>query len=100
MPELGDVFNRMDEPHERLHQSAVAIIDAQTDVDWRLPLYFTQAEGDHFQFANRIYQFLDIWNNEGMDGTTRADFQAQLTGDHTACNLGQLIEDPMVRNLV
>ncbi len=80
VPGLKSILSQIEEPHKRLHESAIAIKNTFIQADHELPRKFAQLESDHLNWVNELTQY----NCALVD-----HFEGQL--DHTKCAFGKFI---------
>ena len=78
VPSLAPLFKRIEEPHARLHESAIAIDKAYQAADPHLPAFLKAREVDHLNWMEHIAD-LFLENHEKLD---------VITDDHQ-CALGK-----------
>ena len=78
----------MEEPHRKLHESAITIGDTFEQGDVTLPIKLTEIEAAHLAWANRAYEAVINKN------TTVEKFQT----DPTKCMLGKFINSSQGKN--
>ena len=80
LPALKNPMNAIEDPHKRLHQSAVKIKELFKDADAELPAILANKEADHLSWSEKIQSAI-----LGKKG----DVGVQL--DHTLCAFGKLL---------
>ncbi len=106
-PGLAALFKQIEEPHRKLHESAIAIGKVYKQGDYEFPQFITEKEGDHLKWVLSISN-LFLRNEEALDIITDP-YQCKLGkwiygdgGEKAAKNkdLNRLIEqikDPHIR---
>ncbi len=89
IPELGPLFDQIEDPHKRLHASAISISEKYADVDSTLGDFLREKKTDHLAWMHNIKDvFLDSSVNE---------IEVQL--DPTQCSLGKWLYSEQVEKL-
>ena len=92
VPQLKTLFEQMEEPHHKLHQSAAKIGAVFRHADPHLPQLLAEREIDHLKWVNTLQSLLA--------GTRSADEVEQaLQLDHTKCHLGEFLFGEDVQQL-
>ena len=78
IPALGPILAEIEEPHDRLHASAVDIADSYEQVDLELGNFLREIKTDHLAWAHRVKDLL-------IDPNAPTD---SIETDPTQCNLG------------
>ncbi|MCP4160276.1 MAG: methyl-accepting chemotaxis protein, partial [Deltaproteobacteria bacterium] len=79
-PGLAALFKQIEEPHRKLHESAIAIGKVYKQGDYEFPQFITEKEGDHLKWVLSISN-LFLRNEESLDIIT----------DPHQCKLGKWI---------
>jgi len=89
-PELKSLFDQIEEPHKRLHESAVKISEAYIQADRRLSAQLRQAKTDHLAWAHSV-----------KDVLVRAERVSSIDveTDPSECNFGQWYYSPEVEEM-
>lgn len=66
MPALKPLFDKIEEPHRLLHESATAINGVFRQADASLPIFLTEKQKEHLQWANRCLSTL-VENGDSFD---------------------------------
>ncbi len=82
LPELKPLLEAIEEPHTRLHKSAVAVGESYVQVDQDLGSFLREMKVDHLAWAHRVK---DVFVDPEMDQFKNVEL------DHTKCNLGQYL---------
>ncbi|MFW5711237.1 MAG: methyl-accepting chemotaxis protein [Spirochaetota bacterium] len=82
VPELKPLLAKIEDPHNRLHQSAVSVDEHYEQVDQELGGFLREMKVDHLAWAHRVK---DVFVDPDM-----TQFQ-NVELDHTQCNLGQYL---------
>ncbi|MFO7848981.1 MAG: CZB domain-containing protein, partial [Spirochaetia bacterium] len=82
IPELRPLLERIEEPHTRLHESAVDVGEKYTEVDRELGNFLREKKVDHLAWAHRVK---DVFVDPDMNSFTDVEL------DHTQCSLGQYL---------
>ncbi len=77
-PSLKALFKQIEDPHQRLHKSAIEIKKVFKQGDSELPQLITEKEGDHLKWVNTIYALFLEHKKELV-----------ITTDPYKCKLGQ-----------
>ncbi|ABA88603.1 methyl-accepting chemotaxis sensory transducer, class 36H [Syntrophotalea carbinolica DSM 2380] len=86
VPALKSVLARIEQPHSKLHQSALKIAEVYHQADLSLPTFLAEKETDHLAWANQIMAvFAD--NRSSLDVET----------DPHQCSLGRFLDSPRAR---
>ncbi len=80
IPEAVQLLEEIEEPHNKLHESATAIDEAFHQADIHLPELLAEKMDDHLKWFNSCYALLT--NNEA---------ELSIETDHHKCSLGQFI---------
>jgi len=88
-PALKPLFDKMETPHEKLHQSAIKINDVYTQIDWKIAVKFKQAEIDHEAWLGHVKDDVFLSNKKSVD----------VIKDPTLCNLGKWLKSDEVVKL-
>ncbi len=80
IPALRGPLAAIEEPHRRLHESAIAIGEIFQQADPNLPHFLAEREADHLAWVNAVYAYF-VGERERLD--------VQL--DHRLCALGRFI---------
>jgi len=81
VPELVEVLARIEEPHRKMHESAVTISKLFNQADHELPAILAAKEADHLAWVNRLMTVLDQ-NLKSLDVET----------DPALCGLGKFLD--------
>jgi len=79
-PELKSLFDEIEDPHMKLHQSAVKINEAFVQAERQLSAQLREAKTDHLTWAHSVKDVLV--RNQQVD-------QIDVEKDPTRCNFGQ-----------
>ena len=90
IPELAQVFSKIDEPHRKLHQSAAAISKVFHQADLSLPGFLVAKERDHLLWCEQIYAMM-------LNNQAAAD--VALITDPRLCAFGKFIYSDKARQL-
>src|SRR6056297_2957089 len=82
VPELRPILEAIEDPHNRLHQSAVSVGNHYEQVDQELGYFLREMKVDHLAWAHRVK---DVFVDPNMDQFVDVEL------DHTQCNLGQYL---------
>src|SRR6056297_1718588 len=82
LPQLKPLLAAIEEPHSRLHESAIAVDENYEQVDQELGSFLREMKVDHLAWAHRVK---DVFVDPNMDQFTDVEL------DHTQCNLGQYL---------
>ncbi|MCF7913828.1 MAG: CZB domain-containing protein [Spirochaetaceae bacterium] len=82
VPELRPILEAIEDPHNRLHQSAVSVGNHYEQVDQELGSFLREMKVDHLSWAHRVK---DVFVDPNMDQFVNVEL------DHTQCNLGQYL---------
>src|SRR6056297_559794 len=82
VPELRPILEAIEDPHNRLHQSAVSVGNKYEQVDQELGAFLREMKVDHLSWAHRVK---DVFVDPNMDQFVDVEL------DHTQCNLGQYL---------
>ncbi|TLX72161.1 HAMP domain-containing protein [Labilibacter sediminis] len=86
VPELAEVFEEFEKPHEHLHHSAIKISEVFEQLDWRVAVKLKQAEIDHIKWLAKVKDAIYVNNSRTID----------VIKDPTQCNFGKwLASDEM-----
>ncbi len=77
VPELKEIFAQIEEPHRKLHESAIDIDCVFHQADATLPAFLAQKEADHLKWINEVQELF----------TENGDKLRVQTNDHK-CGLG------------
>nr|WP_321407517.1 methyl-accepting chemotaxis protein [uncultured Carboxylicivirga sp.] len=89
VPELAGIMANFEEPHMKLHQSAVTIEELHQNVDINLAIALNKAKADHlFWLLNVEEAILNRKSNLGV----------QM--DHTKCGFGAWLSEPETENIL
>ena len=80
VPQIKSLLAQIEEPHKRLHASAVAIGEVFRPADPLLPKFLAEKEVDHLDWVNTVVSAL---------AANKLDFKVQT--DHHLCGLGSFI---------
>ena len=83
VPQLKTHLDAIEEPHRRLHASAIAIGEVFRQADTSLPQFLAEKEADHLAWVNAVYSFF-------VEG--RKEIGVQM--DDHLCSLGRFIHGP------
>ena len=84
VPQLKTLLEEIDEPHQKLHQTAAKIGQIYQQADPHLPEQLAEREIDHLKWVNTLQSILAE--------TQKADeVEKTLQVDHTKCNLGKFL---------
>ncbi len=89
VPELKSTITEMEDPHMKLHQSAIHIDEIFEQVDWQLALSLRQSKLDHVSWMNKVKDAIFIKNLSTID----------VISDPTMCNFGKWLASEEVRTL-
>lgn len=90
VPELRPLLADIEEPHKRLHESAIAIEEKFIKIDQELGAFFRDKKNDHLIWMSRFRELF-------IDNTLmKADVQL----DHTKCGLGKWLYSDNTRALM
>jgi methyl-accepting chemotaxis protein len=87
VPALRPILDAIEEPHNELHQSAIAIEDSYRPVDLELGNFLREIETDHLAWAHSVKDLL-----VNRDAPTN-----DIEVDHTQCRLGLWLYSAEVR---
>ncbi|MFP4268636.1 MAG: methyl-accepting chemotaxis protein, partial [Spirochaetaceae bacterium] len=82
IPELRPLLEKIEDPHTRLHESAVDVGEKYTQVDRELGNFLREKKVDHLAWAHRVK---DVFVDPDMNSFTDVEL------DHTQCSLGQYL---------
>lgn len=82
VPALRPLLAKIEDPHNRLHQSAVAVDERYEQVDQELGAFLREMKVDHLSWAHRVK---DVFVDPNMNQFVNVEL------DHTKCNLGQYL---------
>ncbi len=83
LPELSGILPQLDEPHKKLHESAIKINKVFRQADLTLPKFLAEKEADHLAWTNGVLTFF-------VENQDRLDVQLD---DHQ-CSLGKFLYGP------
>jgi methyl-accepting chemotaxis protein len=83
VPALEGVLTRIEDPHRKLHESAIAIDKSFRQANATLPKFLAEKETDHLTWANQIM---------AVFSENRADLDVQT--DPHQCGLGKFLDGP------
>lgn len=83
VPQLAGILEQLDEPHRKLHESAIEIERVFYQADLSLPQFLAEKESDHLNWVNAVMAFF-------VEDQAQLDVQLD---DHQ-CGLGQFIYGP------
>jgi methyl-accepting chemotaxis protein len=86
VPSLAPLLKSIEEPHRRLHESAIAISREFKPADPKLPSLFFEREIDHLNWAAKIREAL-----------LESDSQLDVQTDATLCALGRWLQSEEAR---
>jgi len=89
-PELETILGQMEDPHAKLHESAIHIEEVFQQADRKLGVHLNQAKADHFAWAHKIKDVL-------VQG--EAVNKIEVEKDHTQCNFGKWLYSDEVKKL-
>lgn len=82
MPAIAPLLDRIEEPHNHLHESAVSVADRYVHVDEDLGSFLREKKVDHLAWADQIN---DVFMDSDVSSLTGVEL------DHTQCSLGQYL---------
>ncbi len=88
MPGLAPILAKIEESHSKLHESAVAIGSVFKQADPTLPVFITEKQKDHLQWANKCLAIL-VENQDKFD----------VQGDPALCGLGKFLSGAQAAEL-
>ncbi len=88
-PALKPLFEKIAEPHENLHKSALKISDVFTQIDWKVALKIKQAELDHSKWLSNVKDAIYIGSKKSID----------VIKDPSLCNFGKWLKSDEVARL-
>ena len=80
VPEISTALQALEEPHTKLHASAIKIKAAYRAADPHLPQFLTEKELDHTRWGVKIQEAIIDKDNE-----------VKVQFDHTQCSLGKFL---------
>ncbi|MBF0352741.1 MAG: CZB domain-containing protein [SAR324 cluster bacterium] len=80
VPALRGLFNSIEEPHRKLHESAVKIEKVYEQADITLPTFFAKQEAGHLAWAQQL-----------LDSILTEKKQVNVQLDYTECNFGHFL---------
>lgn len=83
VPQLAGILDQLDEPHRKLHESAIEIEQVFNQADLSLPQFLAEKEADHLNWVNKVMAFF-VENQQ----------QLEVQLDDHQCSLGQFIYGP------
>ena len=83
LPELSGIVTQLEEPHRKLHESAIKIEEVYRQADLTLPKFLAEKEADHLAWTNGVLAFF-------AENQDRLDVQLD---DHQ-CSLGKFLYGP------
>jgi len=83
LPELAPVLAQMEEPHRKLHETAIAIGDVYQIADLNLPNFLVEKEVDHLLWSRKLE---GLFASGHLEGTLQTD-------DHL-CGFGKFLYGP------
>ncbi|MBU0681592.1 MAG: CZB domain-containing protein [Proteobacteria bacterium] len=86
VPSIADLLTEMEEPHKKLHESAIQISKSFKQADTNLPTQFTELEAAHLAWAGHVCSAMAL-------GKKKLDVQT----DPTQCGLGKWLTSPAAR---
>ena len=89
-PELKELFDKIEEPHAHLHESAVHIQEVFVQADRKLGATLREAKNDHLIWAHRVKDVLV---------TAQRVNEIDVQKDPTQCNFGLWLASSEVKNL-
>jgi methyl-accepting chemotaxis protein len=89
-PELKPLFDKIEDPHQELHESAVKISDAFVQADRKLSAQLREAKTDHLTWAHSVKDVLV--RGERVD-------QIDVETDPHQCNFGQWFYSDKVQEM-
>ncbi|MBI4776304.1 MAG: CZB domain-containing protein [Deltaproteobacteria bacterium] len=88
LPSLSTLLKEIEDPHRKLHRSAIEIGEVFKQADSKLPLLFTEKEVDHLKWAARIREaFLQQTDSLGVQT------------DPTKCALGEWLATEQAKQI-
>ncbi len=66
-PELKEVFEEFEKPHEDLHNSAIKIGAVFEQTDWQIAIKIMQAEMDHLNWMNKVKDAIFVTNSKSIN---------------------------------
>ncbi|WP_430816910.1 methyl-accepting chemotaxis protein [Carboxylicivirga sp. RSCT41] len=63
-PELKHLFDEFEEPHIKLHQSAIKINEVFEQMDWQMAVSLTEAQLSHVNWMNQVKEDIFINNSQ------------------------------------
>ncbi len=80
LPQLSDILSQLEEPHRKLHESAIEIQKVFRQADLSLPKFLAEKEADHLAWINQVLAFFA----EDLD-------QIDVQLDDHKCGLGEFL---------
>lgn len=88
LPRLKEPLSAIEDPHRRLHESAVKIAGVYRVADHELPAILANKEADHLAWAGKV---------QGAILSKKQSVGVQL--DHTLCAFGKMLFGPIGENM-
>ncbi len=88
-PELKPLFNKYEEPHKHLHESAIRIKDAYKQIDWHIALMLSQSKIDHLNWTNNVKEAIYIHQTGKIN----------VNKDPSLCRFGQWLNSDVIKQL-
>ena len=80
IPGLKELLNEIEEPHNKLHKTAIAISNAFHQADGSLPQFWSEKEAEHLEWVQQVLMFIS--GHSAKLGVEK---------DHHACALGKVL---------
>ncbi len=88
-PALKPLLDKIEDPHKKLHQSAIKINDVFTQIDWKIAVKLKQAEIDHENWLSKVKDDVFLSSKTSVD----------VIKDPTLCNFGKWLKSDEVAKL-
>ena len=88
-PALKPLFEKIADPHEKLHQSAIKINDTFTQIDYEIAVKLKQAEIDHSNWLSKVKDAIYISSKNSIN----------VIKDPSLCKFGKWLKSDEVINL-
>ncbi|MCW3785066.1 methyl-accepting chemotaxis protein [Plebeiibacterium sediminum] len=88
-PALKPLFEKIADPHEKLHQSAIKINDVFTQIDYKIAVKLKQAEYDHSKWLSEVKDAVYISSKNSIN----------VIKDPSLCNFGKWLKSDEVLKL-
>lgn len=90
VPQLGPILQKIEDPHTRLHKSAIAIKETYRPVDTNLLTFMHAKKLDHLAWLNAVLNAI----------TDPVAQQINVQLDYTKCGLGKWLYSPEIQKMI